>query len=65
MDYRGEWKLILTNITAGEGFNMFPYKVGDRVAQIYFSPVHEINFIVEDILSDTLRGHGGFGSTGI
>lgn len=42
----------------------FPFKVGDRVAQMYFEPVWDAKFIETNELSDTDRADGGFGSTG-
>lgn len=64
-DYRGEWRIILSHVRNDGRMALFPYKVGDRVGQIYFAPVHEVNFNIVDELSDTLRGNGSFGSTGI
>jgi len=40
------------------------YKVGDRIAQIIIIPHPPIEFDEVDVLSDTERGDGGFGSTG-
>jgi dUTP pyrophosphatase len=42
----------------------FPYKVGERIGQIYFDIVNQVNFTTVNELSDTVRGTGGFGSTG-
>lgn len=42
----------------------FPYKVGDRVAQIYFQRRVEVQFIPTLDLSETKRGSGAYGSTG-
>lgn len=61
-DYRGEWMVIFTKVDLNFGF---PYTVGDRVAQIYFEPVHQVEFEEVDNLSSSERGEGGFGSTGI
>jgi dUTP pyrophosphatase len=62
-DYRGNWKIkFLYMIDVGD--NDFPYQVGDRVAQIYFEKVEPFNWDLVNILSDTNRGSGGFGSTG-
>lgn len=61
-DYRGEWMSIFTPIGANTGF---PYGVGDRVAQIYFDRVLDIDFVEVKELSETERGAGGFGSTGL
>ena len=62
-DYRGEWTIVFTKIFLQFGF--LPYVVGDRIAQIYFEPVHQIEFEEVDDLSSSERGEGGFGSTGI
>lgn len=45
-------------------YDEFPFKIGDRVGQIYFEQVHEVNFITSLELSQTNRNDGGFGSTG-
>lgn len=42
----------------------FPYEVGERIAQIWFEPIHVVNFIETEKLSETKRGNGGYGSTG-
>lgn len=61
--YRGEWQVRLKYI--GKGYNdESPFKVGDRIAQIYFEEVMEVNFELVEELSDTQRSVGGFGSTG-
>ena len=60
-DYRGEVKVILGNWGNKEEV----VKHGDRVAQILLAPVVQANFIVTEELSDTKRGAGGFGSTGV
>jgi len=59
-DYRGEIKVILINL----GKNDFVIKNGDRIAQMVISPVIKTEFEIVDELPSTLRGHGGFGSTG-
>lgn len=64
-DYRGEWMSIFTPIQIGSIVPDFPYGVGDRVAQIYFEKVLDIDFEEVTELSDTQRGEGGFGSTGV
>ena len=38
---------------------------GDRIAQAVFAPVETCNFIDADKLEETMRGAGGFGSTGV
>ena len=60
-DYRGELKIILANF----GQDDFTVNSGDRIAQIVISPVTTANFIPVDFISETLRGAGGFGSTGV
>jgi len=42
----------------------FPYKVGDRVAQMYIEEIIPIEFEEVETLSETERGSGGFGSSG-
>jgi len=60
-DYRGEVSAILFN-TSKKSFEINP---GDRIAQAVVAPVMKANWIVSDKLSETKRGEGGFGSTGI
>ena len=60
-DYRGEVKVILINL----GSENFTVSSGTRIAQIVFSPVVQAEFYPSDALSDTERGEGGFGSTGM
>ena len=59
-DYRGELKIILFNHSAEE----FIVKNKDRIAQMVLMPILKIDFEEVDDLPDTLRGSGGFGSTG-
>ena len=59
-DYRGEIKVILFN----HGQEDFFIKNKDRIAQMILTPVLKIEFEETDNLPDTLRGEGGFGSTG-
>ena len=51
-DYRGELKIILINL-------------GDSIAQLVVAPVQLASFTEVDMLDDTARGQGGFGSTGV
>lgn len=60
-DYRGEISVGLLNTSDVD----FTVNDGDRIAQLMFMPVLQANLIVSDELSDTSRGAGGFGSTGI
>lgn len=59
-DYRGEWKMKLTNI-GKEEVAVFE---GDRLIQGMLMPVLKVEFEKAESLSDTERGTGGFGSTG-
>ena len=59
-DYRGEIGVILIN-TGKEDFTV---ENNDRIAQIVLSPVIRADFVTTEILSETERGSGGFGSTG-
>ena len=59
-DYRGEIKIILFN----HGKEDFIINNKDRVAQMVLTPVIKMKFEEVDNLPDTLRGEGGFGSTG-
>ena len=59
-DYRGEIKIILFN----HGNEDFIINNRDRVAQMILIPVIKMEFEETDNLPDTLRGEGGFGSTG-
>ncbi len=60
-DYRGEIKVILVNLSK-EDFEITP---GMRIAQMVFTPVIRVTFIESDEISDTKRGSGGFGHTGV
>ena len=63
-DFRGEWRAIFTCVERNT-VTMFPFQVGDRVAQIYFEEVMDVRFkITTDELSSTDRGTEGFGTTG-
>ena len=59
-DYRGELKVILFN----HGNKHFVVKNNERIAQMVLTPVLKVNFEEVDSLPDTVRGSGGFGSTG-
>ncbi|MDR3312823.1 MAG: dUTP diphosphatase [Spirochaetaceae bacterium] len=60
-DYRGEVQVILVN----HGAKDFTVRHGDRIAQLVAAPVVRADFSDVEELSDTKRGEGGFGSTGI
>tara|TARA_B100000686_G_C16700249_1_gene922960 strand:+ start:682 stop:1134 length:453 start_codon:yes stop_codon:yes gene_type:complete len=59
-DYRGEVGVILINL----GEHSYTLKRGDRVAQLVFSKIINVNFEETQIFSDTARNEDGFGSTG-
>jgi dUTP pyrophosphatase len=59
-DYRGEIKVILYN----HGDNNFIINNEDRIAQMILTPVIKMNLEETDTLPETVRGEGGFGSTG-
>jgi len=59
-DYRGEIKIILFN----HGDSDFVINNKDRIAQMILMPVHKMDMEEVEILPETLRGKGGFGSTG-
>ncbi len=60
-DYRGHVKVMLIN------FNNEPYEIksGDRIAQMVFQQLPDANLIEVEEVTDTHRGIGGFGSTGV
>ena len=60
-DYRGELKVILIN----HGNEDFTIHNKDRIAQIIIAPVTQAVFVPAQTLSQTQRGAGGFGSTGL
>ena len=59
-DYRGEIKVILYNHSDSD----FLINNKDRIAQMILTPVIKMNFEETDNLPETVRGEGGFGSTG-
>jgi dUTP pyrophosphatase len=60
-DYRGEVHVVLANL----GAEAVTINRGDRIAQIVVAPVSRASFEVVDELPPTVRGEGGFGSTGV
>ncbi len=60
-DYRGEIGVILVNLSNEE----FTIKDGDRVAQMIIAAYVHTKWEEVNVLNDTKRGSGGFGSTGI
>ena len=59
-DYRGEIIVALHNDTD----EMMSIEPGERVAQLVVLPFIPVEFNIVDELSETVRGEGGFGSTG-
>jgi dUTP pyrophosphatase len=60
-DYRGEIQVLISN----NGQEPFTIRHGDRIAQMLFLPVMTAEFEVVEKIDETLRGEGGFGSTGV
>lgn len=59
-DYRGEIHVLLINL----GSETYTFEAGERIAQMVIAPVMQAEFIIQTELVATLRGEGGFGSTG-
>ena len=59
-DYRGDLDIILINL----GSDDIIIKDGERIAQLVIAPVCKANIAEVNVLSETARGGGGFGSTG-
>lgn len=59
-DYRGEIKVALHN----HGKEAQTVEKGERIAQMVIAPYLSVNYEEADVLSETERGEGGFGSTG-
>lgn len=59
-DYRGELQVILVN----HGREPVSFARGERIAQLVVAPVVRATLELVETLSETDRGHGGFGSTG-
>ena len=59
-DYRGEIKIIIFN----HGNSDFIINNNDRIAQMVLMPIHKMDLEEVKILPNSLRGKGGFGSTG-
>lgn len=59
-DYRGELMVLLVHLGAA------PVEIahGDRIAQLVIAPVTEVELVEVDALDASVRGAGGFGSTG-
>jgi len=60
-DYRGEIGVILVNLSNED----FVVENGERIAQLVIAKHERATWVLTDILSETTRGEGGFGSTGV
>jgi dUTP pyrophosphatase len=60
-DYRGEVGVILINLSNED----FTIEDGERIAQVVFAQVEQAEWINVESLTETERGEGGFGSTGV
>lgn len=60
-DYRGEIKILLINLSSEE----FLVNHGDRIAQMIIAAHEKAEWIAADVLSETERGSGGYGHTGV
>ena len=60
-DYRGEIGVILINLSA----EAFTVNNGERIAQLVIAKHERAEWVKVEVLSETHRGEGGFGSTGI
>jgi dUTP pyrophosphatase len=60
-DYRGEIKVLLIN----HGLDSFPIQAGDRIAQMVVAAHAQVTWTHSQSLSETERGEGGYGSSGV
>lgn len=70
-DYTGEYQYRFRALPIGINketlsliYPEFPYKIGDRIGQVYLREIIPIEFKIVSELSETDRGDGGFGHTG-
>lgn len=59
-DYRGEVNIIIGNF----GTDDFEIEHGLRIAQLVIAPVLQAKYVLAELINETARGTGGFGSTG-
>ena len=59
-DYRGEIKILMVNISN----EVYTVKPAERIAQMVISQHEQAEWAQVDVLNETVRGEGGFGSTG-
>ena len=60
-DYRGEIKVLLVNLSN----EVFVVEPGERIAQMVVAKHEQVEWVEQDSLSESERGAGGFGSTGV
>ena len=60
-DYRGEVQVLLINL----GRDPFEVERGMRIAQMVITPVQQVSIVEASLAGETVRGAGGFGSTGV
>jgi len=60
-DYRGEIKVLLVNLSN----EVFMIEPGERIAQMVIAKHEQIEWVEQQSLSESERGEGGFGSTGV
>ncbi len=60
-DYRGEIKVLLVNLSA----EVFTIQPGDRIAQMVVARHEKVEWEEVEVLTETLRGAGGYGHTGV
>ena len=60
-DYRGEIKVLLVNLSN----DVFMIEPGERIAQMVIAKHEQIEWVEQQSLSESERGEGGFGSTGV
>ena len=60
-DYRGEIKILLINLSTED----FEIKSGDRIAQMIVARYEQVKWDEVELLTETLRGAGGYGHTGL
>lgn len=68
-DYRGEYQYRFRGIPTVNDYGYpiyddFPFKVGDRIGQVYLENVIPVSWKLTEELDETVRGSGGFGHTG-
>jgi len=58
--YRGEIKVVLLNTSV----DTYHVKKGDRIAQLLIQPIHTVTVVEKEVIDETVRSDGGFGSSG-